>query len=54
MTLGTLDKPDIPETLQVTVPEGTVLQPRPPEAAVEKTDDADDRKGGWRRWVPFF
>lgn len=54
VTLGTLDKPDIPETLQVEVPEGTVLQPRAPEAAVEETDAPEGRKGGWRRWVPFL
>ena len=32
--------------------EGTVLQPRAPEAAVEETDAPEERKGGWRRWSP--
>jgi outer membrane protein assembly factor BamD len=56
-TLGVLDKPDVPETLEVRVPEGVELDPREPDPAIEaaqEQQEAEAPRRGWRRWVPFL
>lgn len=52
-TFGIVDDPDVPETLEVKVPEGVELEPRSPEPNLEGEAE-DSGAGGWRRWVPFF
>ena len=55
MTLGLLDRPEVPPPLRLQHPEGFEPPPRDPVAAAEASSEAKQRwKGGWRRWVPFF
>lgn len=53
-TLGVFDKPDVPERLEVRLPEGVALDPRAPEPALEDDATPEPQERGWRRWVPFF
>ena len=54
-TLGVFDKPDVPDRLEVRLPEGVDLTPRSPEPALEESaTQTEPRQRGWRRWVPFL
>ena len=48
MTLGLLDRPDVPPPIQIEHPEGFV----PPEA-VEDEEREESKKPWWRR-IPFL
>lgn len=55
MTLGLLDRPDVPPPLRLQHPEGFVPPPAPEGAEDEAQGRREQKKKGrWRRWVPFF
>ena len=55
MTLGLLDRPEVPPPLRLQHPEGFVPPPLPEGAEAEAEGRAEQkRQGRWRRWVPFF
>ena len=58
MTLGLLDRPEVPPPLRLQHPEGFVPPPLPEGAqgaeGEAKHQQGQRKKGRWRRWVPFF
>lgn len=56
MTLGFLDRPEAPPPLRLQHPEGFQPPPRPEgrQADAGEQSGKGGKKGGWRRWVPFF
>ena len=55
MTLGLLGRPEVPPPLRLQHPEGFEPPPRDPAAVAEASSRAkQQKKGRWRRWVPFF
>ena len=58
MTLGLLDRPETPPPLRLQHPEGFEPPPAPQRTEEERQALAEkkkaEKKGGWRRWVPFF
>ena len=55
MTLGLLDRPEVPPPLRLQHPEGFVPPPSPEGAEAEAQGrQKKNKKGRWRRWVPFF
>ena len=55
MTLGLLDRPETPPPLRLQHPEGFEPPPAPQRTEEDRQALAEKKKkGGWRRWVPFF
>ena len=55
MTLGLLDRPETPPPLRLQHPEGFEPPPAPQRAEEDRQALAEKKKkGGWRRWIPFF
>ena len=48
MTLGLIDRPDVPPPIKIRHPDGFT----PPE--VEPQPEAEEKKGGWFSWLPFI
>lgn len=51
MTLGIIDRPDVPPPLTIQHPEGFV-PPTPTDASGQQSRDKN-KKGGWFSWLPF-
>ena len=55
MTLGLLDRPETPPPLRLQHPEGFEPPPAPQRSEEDRQALAEKKKkGGWRRWIPFF
>jgi hypothetical protein len=48
MTLGLIDRPDVPPPIRIKHPDGFT----PPE--VEPQPEQQEKKGGWFSWLPFI
>ena len=51
MTLGLIDRPDVPPPITIRHPEGFVPPVREAPATADKP--RKERKGGWFSWLPF-
>ena len=51
MTLGLLDRPDVPPPIKIQHPEGFVP---PPVEAQPKANDGEKKRRGWLSWLPFI
>lgn len=55
VTLGLLDRPEVPPPIKLRHPEGFTPKPRPAaEGDADKDANGEKKKGGWFSWLPFI